>query len=207
MRIYTRTGDDGTTSLWRETGQPRRVPKYDLRVAAYGSVDEANSVLGVAKAFLDPEEARVRNRLTRIQQELFQVGSDLATPDLSPEHVRTTPADTKRLETWIDDEDDRLERLRHFILPDGCPAGALLHQARTVVRRAEREVTRLLADPDTQAPPELRETARYLNRLSDLLFTMARAVNGRAGAAETPVQRTGDVTALDEAGPTPGERA
>lgn len=200
MRIYTRTGDDGTTSLWRENGQPRRVPKHDARVEAYGTVDEANSVIGVAKAFLDPKEVRVRDWLTRIQQDLFDVGSDLATPDIGGEHVRTAATDTKRLENWIDEEDRGLERLRTFILPDGCPAGALLHQSRTVVRRAERAVTRLLAESDSTAPLELRETARYLNRLSDLLFTLARAVNARAGVPETAVDRRNGASGTESDG-------
>lgn len=190
MRIYTRTGDDGTTSLWRETGQPRRVNKADLRVEAYGTVDEANSVIGLAKSLLGPAETRAAAWLTEIQQDLFDVGSDLATPDLSEAHVRIREADAKRLEGWIDTEDATLERLRAFILPDGCPAGAALHQARTVVRRAERAVVRLTRETSGDDRPPSPDVSRYLNRLSDLLFTMARAVNHRAGSPETAVDRS-----------------
>ena len=190
MRIYTRTGDNGATSLWRESGQPRRVLKTDARVQAYGTVDEANSVLGLAKAFLGPGETVTRERLTAIQQDLFDVGSDLATPDLSEAHARIGQGDVRRLESWIDAEESTLERLRTFILPDGCPAGAALHQARTVVRRAEREVVRLSQTVREGEKPPFPDVGRYLNRLSDLLFVLARAVNARALAPETAVDRS-----------------
>lgn len=194
MRIYTRTGDDGTTSLWRETGQPRRVPKDAVRVEAYGTIDEANSILGLAKALLPDGSADVYAQLDTIQQDLFRVGSDLATPDLTPQHRRISEVDVGRLEAWIDAADASLPRLRRFILPDGTPAGSALHVARTVVRRAERHVVRLARETGEGEAVPYAELVRYLNRLSDLLFMLARRVNAAAGRPETEVRpdRTGE---------------
>jgi len=186
MRIYTRTGDDGGTSLWRQEGSPRRVAKDDLRVEAYGAVDEANSAIGLAKALLGPGLDGERALLEAIQHDLFAVGSELATPDLTAAGFRLGPDDVSRLERAIDQADAALARLRSFILPDGTPGAAALHVARTAVRRAERRVVSL-----ERSLPEGKGTnsegRRYLNRLSDLLFVLARAVNAREGRPETAV--------------------
>ena len=175
-RIYTRTGDDGTTAL----GDMSRVRKTDRRLAAYADVDEANSAIGVALALGDPA-ADVRALLTQVQNDLFDVGADLCTPVTpDPEYppLRVTDAYVERLETACDEYNARLERLASFVLPGGTPGAALLHVARTVTRRAERSTWALLdAEPDrTNATP-----ARYLNRLSDLLFILARVANGDRG--------------------------
>jgi cob(I)alamin adenosyltransferase len=190
MRIYTRTGDAGETSLWRESGRPRRVAKDDARVEAYGAVDEANSALGLAKALLDAGFDRERGLLDRLQAELFAVGAELATPDLSEAGYRLGPEDVAALERDIDALDAGLDRLRSFILPDGVAAAAALHVARTAVRRAERATVRLghALGPGERLNPA---TLGYLNRLSDLLFVFARHVNRRAGVADTPVRPRG----------------
>lgn len=172
-RIYTRTGDEGTTAL----GDMSRTAKTDLRLAAYADVDEANSCLGVALALGDLP-AEVAELLTSIQNDLFDVGADLCTPVTpSPEYppLRVTETYVERLEGACDRYNDRLEKLRSFILPAGTPGAALLHVARTVVRRAERATWAALeVHADTMNPL----TARYLNRLSDLLFILARTANG-----------------------------
>ena len=171
-RIYTRTGDDGTTAL----GDLRRVNKTDPRLAAYADVDEANSAIGVAIALGGLSE-ELTTLLTRIQNDLFDVGADLCTPvvaDPAYPPLRVLPAYTERLEQACDSYNDRLETLSSFILPGGTPGAALLHVARTVVRRAERAVWALLADqPDNTD----KEPALYLNRLSDLLFILSRVAN------------------------------
>jgi cob(I)alamin adenosyltransferase len=171
-RIYTKTGDAGQTHL----GDMSRVEKTDPRLVAYADVDETNSVLGVALALGAPEAA-VAELLRSIQNDLFDVGADLCTPvTADPEFppLRITAAYTERLEAACDEYNELLPKLTSFILPGGTTAAALLHQARVVARRAERSVWALLAaDPDrTNA-----ETARYLNRLSDLLFILARTAN------------------------------
>jgi cob(I)alamin adenosyltransferase len=171
-RIYTRTGDAGQTHL----GDMSRVAKTDPRLVAYADVDEANSVLGVALAVGSPAP-EVAELLRSVQNDLFDVGADLCTP-ITPDPkfppLRITEAYTQRLEAACDAHNEALPRLNSFILPGGTPAAALLHQARVVVRRAERSVWALLAaDPDRTNP----ETARYLNRLSDLLFILARVTN------------------------------
>jgi cob(I)alamin adenosyltransferase len=171
--IYTRTGDDGTTGLVRG---PRRT-KYDLRVEAYGTVDEANATIGVARVHTG-SMPKVDMLLARIQNDLFDVGSDLATPDAddpAAEHpsLRIRPVQTQFLEKQIDHYNGNLEPLRSFVLPGGTPLAAALHVARTVTRRAERITVELAAhEPDTSA-----EAVRYLNRLSDLLFVLARVAN------------------------------
>jgi cob(I)alamin adenosyltransferase len=171
-RIYTKTGDSGSTHL----GDMSRVAKTDPRLVAYADVDEANSVLGVALA-LGSTTDQVAALLRSIQNDLFDVGADLSTPIAeTPKYppLRITAAYTERLEQACDEHNAELPALTSFILPGGTPAAALLHQARVVVRRAERSVWALLsADPDGTNP----ETARYLNRLSDLLFILARAAN------------------------------
>ena len=179
MKIYTKAGDGGETGLYG--GQ--RVWKNALRVETYGTVDECNAVLGAAVAFLDDAEAGAI--LTRIQGELFQVGADLATPGERGETVpRLQPAETARLEAEIDRMEAELTPLRHFILPGGSRGGALLHQARAVCRRAERHWVTL-----SQAEAVSPEVGRYLNRLSDHLFVLARWVNARTGVPETIWER------------------
>src|SRR3954447_17951307 len=171
-RIYTKTGDAGQTHL----GDMSRVPKTDPRLVAFADVDEANSALGVALALGAPPAETV-DLVRSIQNDLFDVGADLCTPITpDPEYppLRVTSAYTERLEAACDLHNAALPKLASFILPGGTPAAALLHQARVIVRRAERSVWALLtADPErTNA-----ETARYLNRLSDLLFILAREAN------------------------------
>jgi cob(I)alamin adenosyltransferase len=171
-RVYTKTGDDGTTAL----GDMSRVRKTDVRLAAYADVDEANSSIGVAIALGElPED--VVALLRRIQNDLFDVGADLCTPVVAdPEYppLRVLPSYTAVLEEACDRYNADLPKLRSFILPGGTPGAALLHVARTVARRAERAVWALLeADPEGTS----KECALYLNRLSDLLFILARHAN------------------------------
>lgn len=173
-RIYTKTGDDGTTGLVRG---PRR-PKYDLRVDAYGTVDEANSSIGMARIHTT-SMPKIDMLLGRIQNDLFDVGSDLATPgadsagDQYPS-LRIRPVQTEFLEKQIDRYNTDIEPLKSFVLPGGSPLAAALHMARTITRRAERVTVELAsAEPDTSP-----EAVRYLNRLSDLLFVLARVANG-----------------------------
>jgi cob(I)alamin adenosyltransferase len=171
-RIYTRTGDAGTTAL----GNGERVSKTDPRIAAYADVDECNAAIGVALALGDLP-AEIREVLTAVQNDLFDVGADLCnpvTPDPAYPPLRVTEADVARLEGWCDEFNERLSKLDSFILPGGTPGGALLHAARTVARRAERAVWALLVD-DPERTADL--PAKYLNRLSDLLFILARAAN------------------------------
>ena len=176
MKIYTRTGDGGETGLFDGT----RVSKADARVAAYGDVDELNAWLGLARASLtDKPLAAI---VEQIQHDLFALGSRLADPSHRiAERVTkagVSAGDVARLERWIDTLEAELPPLRRFILPGGTPAGAAFHVARTVCRRAERAIVGLgdgAVDPDVII---------YVNRLSDLLFVLARAVNARAGVAE-----------------------
>lgn len=184
MKIYTRRGDSGETDLFG--GQ--RVPKDHLRVEAYGQVDELNACLGAALAESQQKDLIEFGR--KIQSTLFDLGSFLATPD--PKHRKKAKipeveeADIDALEAEIDRLEAELEPLATFILPGGTKAAAAFHVARTVCRRAERATVRL------DAADELGGLAlRYLNRLSDLLFVMARAENRRAGVADVPWERTG----------------
>jgi cob(I)alamin adenosyltransferase len=173
-KIYTRGGDSGQTSL----GNGERVPKSSARVSAYGDVDEANSVLGIVRLHTSGETDRV---LARIQNDLFDVGADLCVPiEEAPAYppLRVTQPQIDWLEAQIDHINAELSPLTSFILPGGSPAAAFLHQARTVVRRAERLVVELLATPDEAVN---RLVLIYLNRLSDLLFVMSRAVNHGGG--------------------------
>jgi len=177
-KIYTRRGDDGSTGLF---GGPR-VRKDDLRVAAYGDVDELNSALGVAREELP--EGDLRARVDALQTELFTLGAELATPDAdkAPKEVPRIAAEhVARLEQEIDRLTGELPEMKNFILPGGSRAGAALHFCRTVCRRAERKAVSL-ADGSPVSPQALA----YLNRLSDLLFVMARAANLRAGGREIP---------------------
>jgi cob(I)alamin adenosyltransferase len=171
-RIYTKTGDAGQTHL----GDMSRVSKTDPRLVAYADVDETNTVLGVALALAPPDPA-VAELLRTIQNDLFDVGADLCTPITpDPEYppLRITTAYTERLEAACDEYNEALPALTSFILPGGTPAAALLHQARVVARRAERSVWALL---QVDAERTNAETARYLNRLSDLLFILGRTAN------------------------------
>jgi cob(I)alamin adenosyltransferase len=175
-RIYTRTGDDGTTSL----GDMSRTTKNDLRLIAYADVDEANCVIGVALAASDLS-ADVRTVLLRIQNELFDVGADLCTPVVAaPEYppLRVETDYIERLESEIDAYNAELPTLRSFVLPGGTAASAHLHVARTVVRRAERATW---AAMDEHGDEMSALPATYLNRLSDLLFVLARHANLEAG--------------------------
>ena len=178
MKIYTKTADAGDTSLFDGT----RVSKTHKRVVAYGDVDEVQAVLGVVRAAGLPDD--LNEMCIAIQRDLFALGARLADPSHKiakrVEKIVIDDASISRLEGWIDRLDTEIPLLRHFILSDGGPAGAALHLARTVCRRAERSV--LLLDKDEVEPVVIV----YLNRLSDLLFTMARAVNHRAGSPETP---------------------
>ena len=176
-KIYTRTGDDGETGLFGGG----RVPKSSPRVAAYGTVDELNAVLGWVTARLDDEQ--IAQRLTTIQRDLFTLGAHLATPPAarSMDHLPPLPQGrSAEFEGWMDAVDEELEPLKTFILPGGSEAGAVLHLARTVCRRAERMVVALAS-----TEPIDPSVTVYLNRLSDLLFVWARLVNHRAGVPET----------------------
>jgi cob(I)alamin adenosyltransferase len=171
-RIYTRTGDDGSTAL----GDGSRVPKTSPRIEAYGAVDELNAVIGLCREQSVP--GSLRDRLLRIQQDLFDVGADLCVPlasgsEAAARALRVGAVRTTRLEQWIDDVNAALEPLRSFVLPGGGQLGATLHLARTVCRRAERRVARL-----GELEPLNPACGVYLNRLSDLLFVLAREAAG-----------------------------
>ncbi len=168
-RIYTKSGDEGKTSL----GDGRRVPKTDSRIVAYGGVDELNSVIGIAVASGVPQT--IATRLTHIQNDLFDLGADLCvpeTPAAGPERLRVNAAQVTTLENWIDEATAQLEPLKSFVLPGGALPSAHLHQARTVCRRVEIGVLRL-----AEVEPINPQTLIYLNRLSDLLFVWARLCN------------------------------
>ncbi|MGE5545837.1 MAG: cob(I)yrinic acid a,c-diamide adenosyltransferase [Solirubrobacterales bacterium] len=173
-RIYTKTGDKGQTSL----GDGKRVAKHALRVEAYGTVDEANAVVGVARLHADADADAM---LARIQNDLFDLGADLCTPAADDEQpgsrLRVAPEQVTRLEAEIDTMNAELAPLNSFILPGGTPAGAHLHVARTVVRRAERLIT-ALAEHESVNP----QAIAYANRLSDHLFVLARWVNSRGAS-------------------------
>ena len=173
-KIYTRTGDDGTTGL----GTGERVPKTDVRVTAYGEVDEANAAVGLAVNAAQEAGPEIADLLRRVQHDMFDVGADLCIPikpDEDPEmSLRVTEGQVDALESAIDLYNARLEPLTSFILPGGSPLAASLHLARTITRRAERSTVALLrAQPDTTSA----NAARYLNRLSDLLFVLCRVAN------------------------------
>jgi cob(I)alamin adenosyltransferase len=171
-RIYTRTGDDGTTAL--STGERR--PKFDLRISAYGTVDEANAAIGMARV-ADGLTPQVDAMLGRIQNDLFDLGADLATPEggtISWEPLRVTKAQVERLESEIDTLNAVIPPLRSFVLPGGKPAAAALHLARTVTRRAERLIVELAGMPGETVSDA---AVHYVNRLSDFLFVASRAVN------------------------------
>jgi cob(I)alamin adenosyltransferase len=174
-RIYTRTGDDGTTAL----GSGERRPKYDLRVAAYGTVDEVNSAIGMARLHTGSDE-RVDAMLARIQNDLFDLGADLCSPEKGKgpggERLAIVESQVTRLEQEIDALNGELNPLRSFVLPGGSPAAAALHVARTVCRRAERMIVELSQRPDETVSAVV---VKYVNRLSDFLFVASRYVNDK----------------------------
>jgi len=178
-RIYTRGGDGGETSL----GSGTRVAKHDLRVAAYGTVDETNAVIGLARLHTG-DDTETDAMLSRIQNDLFDLGADLCTPEgdaraarKAEGALRIVPAQVERLEREIDTLNEELEPLKSFILPGGTPAAAHLHMARTVARRAERLMTELAGREPVNA-----DALRYINRLSDHLFVLGRHLNDRGRA-------------------------
>lgn len=174
MKIYTKTGDDGTTGL--QGG--KRILKSDLRIRAYGAVDEINSCLGIILATdLDSDVATM---LIRIQNELFVTGSDLSNPNLSDSKNRVTRQMIERLESEIDSLESEIAPLTNFILPGGHSTAAFIHLARTVTRRAEIEVVALSQHEELNS-----NCQKYLNRLSDLLFVLARVMNRRNGIPDT----------------------
>ena len=187
-RIYTRTGDDGTTAL----GDMSRAPKAGTRVGAYADVDETNAAIGMVLALGDPAE-RIEEVLRTIQNDLFDVGADLCTPAVeNPQYppLRITDGYVERLEQWCDEFNAELPKLASFILPGGTPTASLLHHARTLARRAERSGWILMADDGARTNPA---ALRYLNRLSDLLFILSRCANPegdvlwRPGGGDQPV--------------------
>jgi len=178
-RIYTRTGDKGETAL----GSGERVSKASLRIAAYGTVDETNAVLGVARLSTTSDDfMKLDLMLMRIQNELFDLGADLCVPDrgqkLEYEPLRILPKQYERLEKEIDELNAELSPLRSFVLPAGHAAAAQLHVCRTVCRRAERLIVELAAQPDE---PVSEGAIAYINRLSDFFFVASRWVNAKAG--------------------------
>ena len=174
-KIYTRTGDKGTTGL----GTGERVPKDAPRITAYGTVDETNSAIGMARQHLG-NHPDVDEKLKRIQNDLFDLGADLCVPDrgktLDYEPLRVSDDQVKRLESEIDELNAELNPLKSFILPGGTPAAAALHLARTICRRAERDITTLASLADE---PVSEAALKYINRLSDFLFVASRYVNNR----------------------------
>lgn len=172
-KIYTKTGDDGTTGL----GTGERRPKFDLRIECYGTVDETNAQIGVARLHTHslPD---LHDRLLRIQNDLFDLGADLATPegDEKPafEPLRLLESQVARVENDIDELNQHLDPLRSFVLPGGSPAASALHVARTLARRAERLIVHLAQTPDEHVNTAV---LRYMNRISDFLFVAARRAN------------------------------
>lgn len=175
-KIYTRSGDAGSTAL----GSGERVPKHALRITAYGNVDETNAVVGMARIHLAGQPAVVDAMLARIQNDLFDLGADLTVPERGEAAgrpaLRVSQAQVDRLEQEIDLLNEELQPLRSFVLPGGSPGAAALHMARTVCRRAERGIVELSALPDE---PVSDAALKYINRLSDLFFVMSRYVNDR----------------------------
>lgn len=178
-KIYTKTGDDGTTAL----GSGERRCKYNLRVAAYGTVDETNAAIGIARLYTgDDGLPELDAMLGRIQNDMFDLGADLATPETGEdpgyEPLRIIAAQVERIENEIDALNDDLEPLRSFVLPGGTKLAAHLHLARTVCRRAERLIVELSHQQDEQVG---KPALKYINRLSDFLFVASRYANARAG--------------------------
>jgi cob(I)alamin adenosyltransferase len=183
MKLYTRTGDDGTTGLFSGA----RVSKDHPRIEAYGTVDELNAVLGMVRSACDQGhrfEARLSEIITGIQSRLFDIGADLATPEGAKQQSkihRIDDADVAEAETWIDEVDSANPPLRTFVMPAGTELAARLHLARTVCRRAERAIISLGSIEPVGDP-----LLRYMNRLSDLFFAMARRANHERGQADVP---------------------
>lgn len=186
MKIYTKTGDNGTTGLFAGP----RVEKDHPRISAYGTVDELNALLGVAATSLGDATKQIEEGtrqtptdwIRTIQSDLFSIGAQLATPNPAEQGMCLLRGERiEQLERWIDDLESTLEPLKNFILPGGTPASAMFHLARTVCRRAERELVTLNREPDVQSG-ELPIV--YLNRLSDFLFVLARFCNARAGVPD-----------------------
>jgi cob(I)alamin adenosyltransferase len=176
MKIYTRTGDMGSTGLF---GGPR-VAKDHARIEAYGTVDELNAAIGVARSAGAGKP--IDDQLCQIQSELFSIGAELATPNPDQHGTRLIgESHVQRLESWIDQHEEGLPPLKHFILPAGSETATTLHLARAICRRAERRVVTLAGDPGASVSEML---VVYLNRLSDLLFVMSRACNQQANQAE-----------------------
>ena len=174
-KIYTCTGDDGTTAL----GSGRRVAKYDLRVEAYGTLDETNAAIGLARLHTRNSAPELDAMLARIQNDLFDLGADLCFPDETRDargRLQVSDTQVNRLESEIDALNRELQPLRSFVLPGGTPAASFLHLARTTSRRAERLVVALAARPDE---PVGAPALRYINRLSDFLFVAARFANDK----------------------------
>jgi cob(I)alamin adenosyltransferase len=175
-KIYTRTGDDGTTAL----GDGERLPKCHARIAAYGTVDETNAAIGIARQALGSNNTLVDAMLGRIQNDLFDLGADLCVPDrgkpLPYTPLRITDSQVARLEVEIDLMNSELKPLTSFVLPGGSPAAAALHLARTITRRAERHMVELAAQENEPVSPA---GLKYVNRLSDLLFVASRYVNDK----------------------------
>lgn len=173
-KIYTRTGDDGTTAL----GTGERRLKFDLRVNAYGTVDETNACVGMVRLHTSATDPDLDRMLSRIQNDLFDLGADLSTPETEEppayEPLRITDAQVKRIEADIDALNNGLKPLRSFVLPGGSPASAALHVARTVARRAERLIVELGEQPGEHVNPA---AVRYINRISDFFFVAGRVVN------------------------------
>jgi cob(I)alamin adenosyltransferase len=184
-KIYTRTGDDGTTAL----GSGERVKKFDVRVAAYGTVDETNAAIGMVRIHLGSGHRDVDVMLGRIQNDLFDLGADLCVPDrgekLPYEALRVTQSQVDRLEREIDQLNADIAPLRSFVLPGGSPGAAALHVARTVSRRAERHMVELAS---IETEPVSDAALKYINRLSDFLFVASRYVNdgGKADVLWVP---------------------
>lgn len=176
-KIYTKTGDDGITGLWGGD----RIPKDAARIHAYGTVDECNALIGIVRTLVKPGD-ELDDMLRTVQNRLFVVGSDLATPgEKTPAIPRIGPEDSAVVERWIDALEEKLPPLKQFILPGGTSAAAYLHLARTVCRRAERWTVSLTASDDTH-----KQAVIYLNRLSDFLFVAARYANHAAGVSDHP---------------------
>jgi len=192
MKIYTKTGDQGTSSLY--SGERRS--KDDTVFAALGDVDELNSVIGVAREYAKAIDATLSDQLETIQSRLLDVGSAVATPipsssDSKLKRVSFTASSTPQLEKWIDQWDEQLPTLFNFILPSGGLASSFLHMARSICRRAERSVVPLASGGQTE-----REVAVYLNRLSDYLFTAARYAAHKSGQPEVVYKRSSSDTTI-----------
>ncbi|PPD30848.1 MAG: ATP:cob(I)alamin adenosyltransferase [Hyphomicrobium sp.] len=175
-KIYTKTGDDGTTGL----GTGERVAKYSMRISAYGTVDETNATIGMVRIHMAGGQPGLDLKLVRIQNDLFDLGADLCVPDRGKkfeyEPLRITESQVDRLEHEIDEMNAEMKPLKSFILPGGSPAAAQFHVARTVCRRAERLIVELAAMPEE---PVSEAVVKYMNRLSDFLFVAGRYVNDR----------------------------